>query len=198
MAYEHITERGVTIRLKAVSALLNSNIESALAREGYAKPPWPTKKIPTAGGDVMERSLPEERPEIEQGWEQSDVDAWDEYHKAIAAWETEFSLRSGKAHLFQGVELDDYDPNGSWVDEDNAVGLSVPDNLAERKLLYIETRVFGSVHDVHEVLSAIRLLTLGLSEKEVEDSIAASRIFRAEAQKAGKDSKSVGPAIWQE
>ena len=134
----YTTERGIEIGICPIPLLLD---EVRKAQEAKI-PPHPTYEAKTASGVV----------EIHQHNEttlQTDEERamWAEYQGAIAQATDSMNDAIWRAVRLKAIQVDVPGDNG-WIEDQKALGLTVPEDARERRLHYIQTEVIGGVRDI--------------------------------------------------
>jgi hypothetical protein len=115
---------------------------------------------------------------------------WDAYKRDSADFEAEATRRIGNAMLLLGLDLGE--PPAEWLEQMQWIGLPVPEDPKERKLMYIETAVLLTPSDQMGVMSKIVTVSAqGVPEEEIR---AIEATFRSAFQRslAGAVSTSIG------
>lgn len=157
----HTTRKGVAIRLRLFSPVLQDKI-----RQSVEFPEAPIYVAKTAGGGK------EEHPYTADMIETADEKAmWSEYQGQLLAANLTLFERLGKLALIRGTEVDI--PDG-WEKEQALFGIEVSADPIERKLHWIETEAVESNDD----LSALILAILAYQNATSEERAAAAASFQ--------------------
>lgn len=168
---EHITTRGIVIRVSASPPLLQPALKSALEQEweriGRALPTRPTFVIKAAAGNEETHEHDEQtikgNPEAEA--------AWKEWQEAKATFESELREQLIRSMVLDCVEFE-IDPR--WDAKNKAKKVAVPEDEYERKIFYAYTTVFGEAGDYSAVMTISAELA-GATEQQI---VAVREAFR--------------------
>jgi len=164
----YITEEGMELRLKHVSSNLLTQITRAIE---FPKPP--TYKVELASGDVEEYDHDETTLEVEDDEEatRQNKRAWEKYKKELDEANADAMRLQTRAMLFKGIDIE-LPEETDWIEELEILGVDIPDNKTDLKILYIETEVLKSLRDMLEV--TVELMKLSGVRGEAIDKIESS------------------------
>ena len=172
---EFISSTGAIINVTGVSPLLLQKIQASFEKK-TPKPVIPTYEAESAGGDI--EVLPHNETTVST---EEEKEQWEKYKKEKEQWDRELNEKVLRALILKGVVMD-VDDSAEWVQEQEFLGIDIPDDKNERKIHYFETEVVGSASDVFALVTEIMKLS-GLDEEAIAD---AESLFRSELQR-GKD-----------
>lgn len=164
---EITTVSGRSVELRPVSGQMLAEIQVTTRRKAIDrgdKLSPPTYKTKTVAGD--EEIFPHDETTLETD---EDREAWDEYQSALNALEEEIASRSNAYIISEGVVIGDIPQD--WFEKREWLGLDVPENRMDQRLLYIETEVLTTAEDIIRAISGIMHLT-ARGSKEMEDRLA--------------------------
>lgn len=168
---EHVTTRGVTIRVSASPPLMQPALKSALELEweskGRALPKKPTYTIKTAAGNEEIH----EHDEITIKGNETAEATWREWLTTKAAFESEL-----REQLIRSMILDcvDFEIDPRWDAKNKAKHVTPPKDEFERKLFYAYTAVFGEAQDY----SAVMIISAELAGATEQQITAVREAFR--------------------
>lgn len=163
---EYVSSRGVKATFRPMNPMLKERIEAGLQKQS-PKPTPPTRPAKVFGGGVEHIELTDESektPEQQQ--------AWDTYQEALAAWEGEFNKRMFRASVLRCMDVEM--PGDEWFQDQQALGIDVPDTPQDRKFHFVETEFVGDTRDVVAIIQIPIALTVEPSAAQD----AAARLFR--------------------
>lgn len=173
-----VNAAGHNFPIRGLSPMLPDLIRQGLEEEWKKTeelPSKPTYTVPTITGEP-------EVHEHNEGSLQTDEDkaAWEKYVLKRDEFDKKLNERVMKAVFLRGVMLTIPDIE-AWISEMKAMGISVPEDAAERRYLYVRTEVIQSVEDVGNLMIAVLRLSGTINEEAVA---AAEAAFRSATQEA--------------
>jgi len=173
---QYTTERGVTVNVRPIPLLLDE------IRKATPMPAQPTYTEHLAGGVEQEVVISDEDARI---WRERDPESWAEHAEKWAQFEQErdeaqslLNDRLWQAVVRKAVDVDLPDDD-SWIEDQKALGLTVPQKPNERRIHYIRTEVVGGMRDVLKMTaiangSDLSEEALSFAEASFRDSLARS------------------------
>lgn len=158
---------GRKITLQGVSPFLVDKVRASVV---YPKPP--TYAAATATGEVEVYPHDESTLVTDE-----DRAAWLAYQADLIKAQAESNDKVARLILTRGVSLTI--PEDGWREEQEALGVAIPDKPVELKLHFIMTEVIGSAGDLGEIIAQV----LGLSTTDERAVEAARSSFRAAIQR---------------
>lgn len=150
------TKAGLELILVPIPPLLLEQV-----RASVKQPPIPTYATKTAAGNVETFNHNETTLVTDE-----DKAAWAEYKRLKAEADKLLNERVMRALFLKGIALNM--PNDAeWVQEQEFMGIKVPEHPLERKLHYIQTEILASSEDMVGIMSDIMRLT-GVDEEVVK------------------------------
>lgn len=108
---------------------------------------------------------------------------WDEYVKGTAAIDKESSEAMMRMIMLRGVYVSDYDENGSWVEEQEFLGLQIPTDASARRYHYLQTEIIGDVNDLNTIMVIVMKLS-GIPEEYLRE---AENLFQSAMEEAASE-----------
>lgn len=159
----YTTERGVEIGIIPIPLLLDQ------MRESHEHPPAPTYTEQTASGHERQVAMVAEEmaaaKEHNPDWYAEHAEAWEAYQKERDASEAVLNEKLLNAITLKAVVVD-LPHDDTWAEEQEFLGLDVPDSPLERRVHYVKTEVIGGAKDV------IRLMALAAGSDVSEEVLA--------------------------
>ena len=112
---------------------------------------------------------------------------WDEYVKGTAAIDKESSEAMMRMIMLRGVYVSDYDENGSWIDEQEFLGLTIPSDTSARRYHYVQTEIIGDANDLNTIMTIVMKLS-GIPEEYLREAEHLFQSAMEEAASQGFDS----------
>lgn len=137
----YTTERGIEIAIMPIPLLLD---EVRKVQEAKI-PAHPTYEAKTASGYVEIHLHNETTLQTDE-----EKEMWAEYQEAKAQATESMNDAIWRAVRLKAIRVDVPEGNG-WIEDQEALGLTVPDDPRERRLHYIQTEVIGGVRDIVRV-----------------------------------------------
>lgn len=134
----YTTERGIEIAICPIPLLLD---EVRKAQEAKI-PPHPTYEAKTAAGEIEIHPHNETTLETDEEWTM-----WREYQEAKSKAADSMNDAIWRAVKLKAIRVEVPGDNG-WIEDQKALGLTVPEEPRERRLHYIQTEVIGGVRDI--------------------------------------------------
>ena len=148
---------GTEVKLRPVSKFMIDNLK---ANRHIPSPPSYVVKL--AGGG--EQTLLHDETTIKNGTPEELV-AWREYIEVRDREAGEFANHFFKLVVFEGVDIDDAQiESGAWIRRHKFLGLTVPEDLTERRYYYIMNELLKDETDGGELMADI----LNISNVNVE------------------------------
>ena len=175
----YTTARGMTIKLLPTSQMMLAMIRGGVRKEFLkAKEPIsvPTYSSKTIAGEVQEFPLDEKSLEVKGDAEETArrTGAWTAHQAALERMWTEERRRVMRYQFSEGIEVEIPD---NWDARMEKLGVEIPEDPDDRKVLYIMTAVLPTMPEMADVV--IRLTALAnqavLSQEMLE---AAEATFR--------------------
>jgi len=138
--------------------LLRQSIIDRYRHDGAPIDP-PTYTITAADGH--KETHPHDETSLETD---ADRAAWAAYQDTTARMEREFEAAFMRYILLGGIVCND--PTPEWMERCAFLGLTLPENGAERKLLYIQMEVLPTPADLKRAIAAI-LAVIGTGSEEM-------------------------------
>ena len=173
----YTTTYGRELQIEPISLILVQKMQISLRKKYAAEgksldPPQYCTELP--GGDKQcfvhdEDTIKDKSTSIE------DKRAWEVYQSALG----EFNSELGD-HVLAAIIMDqEVDYEDGWEDKLSWLGVDIPDEELDRKLLYMTTRVLRSPDDLQGYMVKIMAISSGSAGSEAVE--AAKAMFRSNA-----------------
>jgi len=171
------TAAGVDVDILGISPMLMQKVGDAF-RFKYPEPKPPTYVVETAGGGKEVNYHDDTTVETVE-----EVDALQAYKDEHAAWRAASQAALVRAVVIKGVKFE-MPENDAWIEDQELLGLEVPEGELERRIHYFETEVVSSVEDMLTLLGS----AMGLGGMQDEMLGTAMSMFRTEIQGTASNS----------
>jgi hypothetical protein len=174
---EMVSSRGVKAVLSGVSPLLLQLINDSFKEERpEPQPPTYTAEIGGDGENKEVEHLPHDETtlETEEEWV-----AWRKYKAEKAEWDGILNTRVMRAMVVRGASFPGMADDG-WASEHRFMGLTVPDDPAEKKYYYYQTEFVGHPSDMINLMGRVMRLS-GMNEEAAQ---VAENLFRRAAARS--------------
>jgi len=151
--------------------LLRKSIEDRFKRAGEPVLP-PTYTVTTASGAT--ETFPHDETTLQTD---DDKAAWAKHTDAKKRMEAELSMAFMRYTLLSGVVCEE--PTKEWQEQCTFLGLDLPENASERKLLYMQMMLLPTPADLKRAMAAVLAVSSTGSEEMVH---AAEDLFRHSLQ----------------
>lgn len=167
------TSNGVRLTIHGVSQVLLQKVVQSVK---FPEPPYYENE--TATGDKERQTIDENflkgedlTPE-ERKLFTSQLEA---YQKALHEAEADQNKRVNNAIFLKGIEIPkDMDNEEEWLEEQQFLGVEVPEDRFERRIHYIQTEILQTPADLASVMEMVMQLS-GVPSKELAE---AKRLFQ--------------------
>ncbi len=156
------TSRGITIEFLPIPTLL----EKLQAQHPTPEPP--TYEVKTAAGPVEKHAHNETTLETDE-----DKAAWADYQARLKAARDKFNSALMRLVMLRGIKADLPEGN-AWIEEQEFIGLSVPEEPHERKIYWLETEVLANEADYMAAVSGV-MEASGVPEEVISEAQASFR-----------------------
>ncbi len=161
------TVAGRSVELRPVSALTMSEIQvqlrlKAIKRGDPIDPPM--YEATTATGE--KQYFPHDETTLET---EEDHKAWQAHQEALARLSEEISEATSRYLLTEGIAVDEIPPE--WEQKRRWIGLDVPEDPLDKKLLYIQTELLTTPADMLRAMQAVLHLS-ATGNAEMEERLA--------------------------
>lgn len=180
---ERTSTTGVDYRMKPIGMKIEALIlERLKTEEEFLVPPKPGYEIQIGlnGEDGVEFEEFKVRPEVEKGFTEEHVAAWDAWEEKRNAFDLEHQRRCERARMFRGIEFE-Y-PSDEQIAIDAELGMVPPESKVDRHIYFIESYLFGTNAEWVASSEIIRMLSLGITPQLMEVSDAVDAVFRSKGQ----------------
>ncbi len=164
------TVDGRTLNIRPVSQYLLQKthlaIEERLRGAGTLSP-RPTYSVTTASGAV--ETYPHDATTLQTD---EDKAAWAAYEAGQLAFQREKAASATRLYLTRGLMIGD--PPQEWIADMAALGIALPENVADRRYEYILMDVLPTPEDLIRAMAALTRLSMAGSPQEDIDAVEAS------------------------
>ena len=164
------TTEGAVIRVHAVSQLqlqlVSQGVEKRLRAEGLALDP-PTYEVKTADGRT--ERVPHDAESVQTDEEKA---AWAAYMAAKARLQRESHEATTKLLLLRGLDIPPAPPG--WDAEQVAFGIELPDDLNERRLVYLQVEILRTPEDILNAIMTIMRASVTGTDPSMLEAVEAS------------------------
>jgi hypothetical protein len=171
----YTTIDGVTLETVAVSPFLLEKVRQSVydrLRNDGILIDCPTYEVKTAAGNV-EIHEHNEKTIADQATPDEDRELWEKYQAGLKLSTTEAIEKVTEALLLRGVKFDLPKDDG-WKEEQEFLGVTIPEKMHELKLHYLTTELVKSAADIIELVSTVTRHT-GVSEEALAAAEASFR-----------------------
>lgn len=165
----YTTKDGVELNISGIKPLLLQRLEKSY-RKSNPEPKKPTYIVDGLGG---KEELPHNETTLTT---EEDKIRWLQWKDQRAIWEAGLNERILHAILLKGVK-NKFEINDEWIEEQEFLGIEVPESKNGRRILYIETEILSG-EDIVGLTRNVMSLS-GLGEEVLQE---ADKLFRSEAQ----------------
>lgn len=193
-----VNTSGESFAIKGISPLILEKIRAAVQEEWKAAgkeigpaPEPPTYEVTDAAGD--QHQVKHDAKSAEENDETKA--AWAAYQGKLADWQLLVDLQESEINkrILRAITLCvivDKSAYAQWIEEQEFIGVPVPETPAARLSAYVETHVISSTDDVFKLMTAVMKVS-GMADDQVAE--AAERSFRAAMEQAKQDAAPVQP-----
>lgn len=192
-----VNSSGRAFAIEGISPLLPEKIRAAVAAEwevaGRALPPMPKPpayEVENAAGEKSPHAHDETTLVTDE-----DKAAWASYQQKLSDYrlieslfEAEINKRILRA-VCLCVKVNDADYT-DWIDEQEVLGIPLPEKNAEKRISFVETNVIRSTEDILRLMTAVMKLA-GIADDRMAE--AAEKSFRAAMDEAVEGAIAGGP-----
>lgn len=171
----YTTNDGVSLETMAVSPFLLEKVRQSVfdrLRDDGILIDCPTYEVKTAAGNV-EIHEHNEKTIADQATSEEEKGLWEKYQAGLKQASTEASEKVTEALLLRGVKFDLPKDNG-WKEEQEFLGILIPEKSHELKLHYLTTELVKSPADIIGLIAAVTRHT-GVSEEALAAAEASFR-----------------------
>lgn len=164
MSKSFTTSRGITIEFLPIPTLLEK------LQAQHPMPAPPTYAVKTATGVTETHSHDETTLDTDE-----DKAAWADYQGRLRAATAKFNEALMRLVMLRGIKVE-LPPSDAWVQEQEYIGLSVPEEPHERKIYWLETEVLADADDYIRAVEGV-MQASGVPEeviRQAEDSFLGS------------------------
>lgn len=159
----YTTERGIEIGITPIPLLLEQ------VRDAHQHPPAPTYQETTASGATRDVEMVAEDMEAAKqhnpDWYAQHAEVWEAYQAERETSDAKLNEKLLNTIALKAVKVDMPDDD-TWAEEQEYLGLEVPDSPLARRIHYVRTEVIGGTKDI------IRIMALA-SGAEVSEEVLA-------------------------
>ena len=173
----YVTTYGRELEVVPISLILMQKMNIALRKQYedrgvVLEPPQYCTELP--GG--AQQCYPHDKDTIiEESTSQEDKDTWDSYESGLAEFNSELGDHVlGAIVMDQPIEYED-----GWEKKLEWLGLEIPEDELDRKLLYVSTRVLRSPDDIQGYMMRVMEISAGSAGSDAVE--AARAMFRSNA-----------------
>ena len=178
MNYTYTTTYGLEMKVEPISVILLQKIQGALKKEferdgRVLTPPEYCVELP---GDGKQCYLHDKDTIKEKGTPQEEVDTWELYQEALSEYNSVLSDRMlGAIIMDQPIKF-----NKGWEKRLEWLGIEIPEDELDQKILYVTTRVLKSGDDIQGYMFKVMEISAGTAN---EEAVAAARaMFRGKKE----------------
>jgi len=187
----YTTNDGVTLETIAVSPFLLEKVRQSVfdrLRNDGILIDCPTYEVKTAAGNI-EIHEHNERTAADPATAEKEKELWVKYQAGLKRASTEASEKVTEALLLRGVKFDIPKDNG-WKEEQEFLGIPIPEKAHELKLHYLTTELITSPADIIRLIAVVARHT-GVSEEALAAAEASFRGALGESDEPAEEGDTV-------
>jgi hypothetical protein len=150
---------------------LQASVEKKFKLQGKLLEP-PTYEVKLPGGVTQKHEYDQEGID-DPSTPEEDKAKWNQYQSDVMEFNQTFSELSMNMILYDGVELSD-EISEDWLEEQSWMGIDIPENKFDLKVLYLQTEIFKTPSDLQKVVQDIMRISMKGVDQEAVDAAMAS------------------------
>lgn len=183
----YTTGDGATLETVAVSPFLLEKVRRSVfdrLRGDGILIDCPTYEVKTAAGNI-EIHEHNEKTISDQATSEEEKELWEKYQAGLKQASTEASEKVTEALLLRGVKFNLPKDNG-WKEEQEFLGITIPEKQHELKLHYLTTELVKSPADIIGLIATVTRHT-GVSEEALAAAEASFRSSLGESEQSAEE-----------